>query len=289
VTVLGALAPARFPSYHVHLDVILVIGSIALGYFALLQLVGPRSVAPGERPATRLQIVCFSLGVLALFLASSWPIHDIAEQSLYSVHMTQHLVYSLVAAPLMLLGTPGWMVRTILSPRPLFVAVRFLSRFLPALVIFNLVLVVSHWPAVVNKTVESHPLHFVAHAVLIVSSLIVWMPVLSPLPEIPRLAPLNRMVFLFCQSIVPTVPASFLTFGSSPLYKSYEKFPHLWGLSTLQDQLIAGLIMKIAAGLLLWTVIAVVWFRWSAREEAEDRIDWRQLDRELDRMRVTRP
>jgi putative membrane protein len=288
VILFGAVAPARFPSFHVHVDVVLVVGSIALGYYVLLQRVGPRSVAPGESPATRFQLTCFSMGMLAMFLASSWPIHDIAERSLYSVHMAQHLIYSLVVAPLLLLGTPAWMMRVILKPRPLFATVRFLSRFLPALILFNLVLILSHWPAVVNATIENHSLHFVAHSVLMLSSLIVWMPVLSPLPEIPRLAPLNRMVFLFCQSIVPTVPASFLTFGTSPLYKSYEKLPHLWGLSTLQDQLIAGLIMKIAAGLLLWSAIAVVWFRWSAREERDDRNDWQQLDHELHQMRVTK-
>ena len=56
------------------------------------------------------------------------------------------------------------------------------------------------------------------------SSLIVWMPLLSPLPEVPRLQPLARMLFLFLQSVVPTVPASFLTFGDHPLYKFYETF-----------------------------------------------------------------
>ncbi|MFN8037257.1 MAG: cytochrome c oxidase assembly protein [Acidimicrobiia bacterium] len=285
--VVGASAPARFPSFHVHTDVMLVLGAMILGYFVLLRRVGPRSVAPGAEPATRFQVACFSIGMSALYLASSWPIHDIAERSLYSVHMTQHVVYSLVAAPLLLLGTPGWMLRTILRPRGLFVTVRFLSRFLPALILFNLVLVLTHWPAVVNATIEQHAVHFIAHVVLMVSSLIVWMPVLSPLPEIPRLTPIGRMVFLFSQSIVPTVPASFLTFGRTPLYSAYTKFPHLWGATTIQDQLIAGLIMKIAAGLLLWAVIAVVWFRWSAREERVDRVDWRKLDRTLDQMRVT--
>jgi putative membrane protein len=89
----------------------------------------------------------------------------------------------------------------------------------------------------------------------------------SPLPEIPRLAPPTRMVFLFLQSIVPTLPASFLTFGTTPLYRFYEKVPHLWGMSTLDDQQVAGLIMKIGAGLLLWMIIAVIFFRWAGEED----------------------
>ena len=64
----------------------------------------------------------------------------------------------------------------------------------------------------------------------------------SPLPEVPRLAPLLRMLFLFLQSVVPTIPASFLTFGDHPLYPFYERVPRLYdGLSAMEDMRIAGL------------------------------------------------
>jgi putative membrane protein len=110
-------------------------------------------------------------------------------------------------------------------------------------------------------------LHFVAHAVLLTSAVLMWMPVASPLPEVPRATPPMQMLYLFLQTVVPTVPASFLTFGSHPLYQIYETFPRLWGVSALDDQQTAGLIMKIAAGLYLWVVIAAIFFRWYAREE----------------------
>ncbi len=89
---------------------------------------------------------------------------------------------------------------------------------------------------------------------------------------------------------MPTVPASFLTFGASPLYKFYEHVPHLFGLSTLDDQQIAGLIMKIGAGLLLWMVIAVVFFRWAAEEERANtpRHGLAELERELTEMGLRR-
>ena len=83
-------------------------------------------------------------------------------------------------------------------------------------------------------------MHFWLHALLFVSSLIVWLPIVSPLPEIPRLQPVLRMLYLFAWSVVPTVPASFLTFGSTPLYKFYEHVPHLFGMSTLEDQQTRG-------------------------------------------------
>ena len=241
-------------------------------------------------PVTRLQAVCFALGVLAIWVAADWPIHDIAERYNYSIHMVQHLVLSMVAAPLLLLGTPAWMLRLILRPPSLlFRTVRFCARFLPALILFNFVLVLTHWPALVDFSLRSALAHFLIHALIFVSALVVWMPVLSPMPEIPRLSPLPRMLFLFAQSIVPTIPASFLTFGSSPLYRFYEHVPHLWGLSTLDDQRIAGLIMKIGAGLLLWLVIAVIFFRWAGEEDRRiaARRQWQDLDRELSRMGTT--
>jgi len=277
------------PGWSAHPDVWLVCGLLASLYAIAIVRVGPRFVAPGRPVVSRFQVVCFSLGVLAVLVSSDWPIHDVAERFNYSVHMVQHLVFTMVATPLLLLGTPAWLMRYVLPGRLLDV-VRTLARFVPALLIFNLVLVITHWPVMVNASLESGWVHLTLHVVLFVSSLVVWLPVVSPLPEIPRLTPVLQMLYLFTWSIVPTVPASFLTFGSAPLYKFYEHREHLFGLSTLADQQLAGLIMKIAAGLLLWMIIAVVFFRWAAEEERKNtpRHGLDELDRELAEMGLRR-
>ena len=115
------------------------------------------------------------------------------------------------------------------------------------------------------------------------------MPVVSPLPEIPRLAPPPRMIFLFLQSVVPTMPASFLTFGSTRCTATTRACRSSGGSSTLDDQRMAGLIMKIGAGLLLWLMIAVIFFRWAGEEDRRiaARRQWQDLDRELTRMGTT--
>jgi putative membrane protein len=188
-----------------------------------------------------------------------------------------------VAAPLFLLGTPAWLARRILGSGARLTVVRRLARPVPGIIQFNLVLVLSHWPWWVNYTLEHHPWHFVAHAVLLVSAVLMWMVVVSPLPEVPRPAPPAQMLYLFLQTIVPTVPASFLTFGAHPLYRFYEHVPRLYGISALGDQQVAGLIMKIAGGFYLWIVIAVIFFRWYAREEAgkPEVLLWEDVEREL--------
>jgi putative membrane protein len=200
--------------------------------------------------------------------------------------MVQHLLMTLVAAPLLLLGTPAWLARRLLSPRWLLSTVKAVSRPVPNLIQFNAILVLSHWPVVVEGTLRHHPLHFVAHAVLLTSALVMWLPILSPLPEVPRLGPLVQMVYLFLQTIIPTIPASFLTFGRTPLYPIYETFPRLWGISAVTDQQVAGLIMKLGAGAYLWAVIITIFFRWYAREEAKpkDVLLWDDVERELRRL-----
>ena len=274
-------------TWHPHPDVWLLIAVLGGGYAYALRRVGPRFAPAGERPASRRQVIIFTLGLLTLWVAADWPVHDLAESYLYSVHMTQHLLFSLVVAPLLLLGTPAWMLRELLTRTRAFGVVRRLAAPLPALLLFNGVVVVTHWPAFVDATVRSEPAHFAAHAVLFVSALLMWCPVAAPLPELRPLSPPAQMLYLFLQSIVPTVPASFLVFAEEPLYKFYETVPRLWGISAGEDQRIGGLLMKLGGGLLLWGIITVLFFRWHAQEEASEKQarQWRDLERELDTMK----
>jgi len=277
------LADVAFPAWAPHPEVWLLVGAIAAGYAVALKRLGPRLAPAGSAVVTRFQITTFSAGLLAVWVASDWPIHDLAERYFFWVHMVQHTTYAIIAAPLLLMGTPAWLARWLLSPRWLLRTVRYLSRLIPATLIFNFVIIVTHIPVVVDASLHHALLHFGLHALILVSSLIVWMPLLSPLPEVPRLQPLARMLFLFLQSVVPTVPASFLTFGDHPLYKFYETVPRLWGISALDDMRFAGLIMKILVGFSLWITITVVFFRWYNAEETGSpaRRVSRDLDREL--------
>src|SRR5205085_12469617 len=102
------------------------------------------------------------LAVATILVAGEWPIHTRAERYLYSVHMIQHLLLVMVAAPLMLAATPGWMARALFPGRLMNVA-RRVTRPLPALVIFNATLVFTHWPTMVDASVHSEWAHFGLH------------------------------------------------------------------------------------------------------------------------------
>ena len=271
--------------WHPHLDVWALVAVLSGGYLLALRRWGPSHVSPGEPPASRGQVVCFLLGVAAIWVAADWPIHEVAEERLLSVHMIQHLLLSLVAPPLLLAGTPDWLLRSLLRPRWLLATVRQLARPIPALLLFNAWIAVSHWPALLELGLRSEAVHFGMHTVLMGTALLMWMPVLSPMVEIPRLRYPGQMLYLFAQSIVPTVPASFLTFADSPLYPFYGLAGAMFGIDAVTDQRIAGLIMKLLGGLILWGFIAARFFRWHRDEElaGADAPVWQEVEAELHR------
>lgn len=267
------------PTWHTHPDVWLLFGSIVAGYLIACRR---HEEATGE-PTPRRKRRLFVLGMGVLWLGADYPIHDLAENYLYLMHMVQHMLFTLVAAPILIAGMPAWLLRDLLRPRLVSAVWRFLTRPLVALVFFNAVLLFTHWPAVVEASVSSAPLHFSLHVLVVFSAFVMWWPVMSPLPEMPSLPAPGQMLYLFFQSLAPTIPASFLTFGHHPLYPIYGTFPRIWGVNALSDQLAAGLIMKLVGGMILWGVIAAIFFRWGAREDREgfDALAYRDVEREI--------
>lgn len=276
--------------WHVHPDVVLWSALIEAVYLYGLRAVGrPRGLR-----ASPTQVAWFSLGVAVLYLGAGTPIHDIAEQRLFSVHMVQHMLFTLVAPPFLLLGTPDWLVLPVLEQRRLRRVARFLTRPAVAFTLFNLVTAVTHLPDVGDAALRHHWFHFILHVVLLGSALLMWWPVLSPTTLLPRLSEPLQMVYLFLQSFVPTVLASFITFSSTVWYEFYAQAPRLWGISAIEDQRYAGLIMKLGGGAILWLAIGIIFFRWVAREERKERttateLRWEDVEEELRRMGLTKP
>ena len=105
--------------------------------------------------------------------------------------------------------------------------------------LFNAVIVFTHWQNTVNASVENAAVHYGLHVLLFAASLLMWMPVCGPMPEL-RLSLPGQMIYLFLMSIVPTVPAAWLTFAEGVVYSAYDIPERLWGISATDDQQIAG-------------------------------------------------
>jgi len=269
------------PTWHAHPDVWFLLGGLWVAYLLAVRRHGS-SAPDADLRDRRRRTTLFTAGMGLLWFASEWPMHDLAEGYLYSAHMVQHMVYTLVAAPLLVAGIPAWMWRAILRPRPIGRLFGFATRPVVALIVFNAVLLFTHWPEVVEASVGSELLHFSLHVLIVSSAVVMWWPVLSPLPERPALPLPGQLLYLFLQSLAPTIPASFLTFGQTLLYPVYGTFPRIWGISASTDQLVAGLIMKLGGGLILWGFIVVIFFNWHAKErDGWDALAHREVERDV--------
>jgi putative membrane protein len=249
-----------------HPEVWLLVGGLIGLYVYAIRVIGPKVVPPGTPPATAAQKRWFVLGIVLLWVAADWPVHDIGEQYLYLVHMGQHTVLTLMMPPALLLATPQWLARLLLGNGAVNRWVHRLARPIPAIVAFNAVALLSHWQLVVNTASQNGLFHYGMHTLIVVLAFLLWIPVCGPLPEL-RISMPAQMLYLFVTSIVPTVPGAWLTFAEGALYSAYDIEARLWGISVTTDQQVAGLLMKLGAGTYLWAIIAVIFFTWASRHE----------------------
>lgn len=260
------------PAWHPHPDVYLVLFMLGFGYWYAHRRIKPH-LAPSKPGPTIRQWWQWYGGLAVMWIASGWPVHDIAEESLFTFHMLEHMLLALIVPPLLLMGTPRWLADITLGHPKVAPWLRPLSKAIPAFVFFNVTFILIHWPEMVELMLTNAVVHFLIHFLLLSTAFLMWMPVLSPTAAIPKLSRPVQMLYLFCQSLLPTIPASFITFSSVPIYPVYGDAALAWGLTPVADQTIAGIVMKLGGGLIIWITIAVIWFRWTSEER-----HWEELD-----------
>ena len=246
-------------AYQFHPEVWVLLVFLVGAWLYSVRVIGPHAVAPGGVIVSRRQTFYFVGTIVMLWAASDWPVHDVGERYLYSVHMFQHMILAYFLPPLALLATPQWLLRLIVGEGKGYKFVRFMSKPAVAGVLFNLTVMVTHIPGVVNTSTEIATLHYSLHFLLVTTALLMWMSVIGPFKELHISYP-AKMGYLFLQSVVPTVPAGWLTFAEGPVYKHYNSPVRVWGLSVATDQQIAGAIMKVGGSFYLWGVIIYMYF-----------------------------
>ena len=252
-----------------------VIGLVCLG--ALYQWRAQK--APTSDSPTTSQRACFFGALALIFLSLNGWLHDLSDYYLFSAHMVQHLLLTLVAPPLLIMGTPGWMLRPALAWPVVGTLARWVTTAPRCFVIFNVVLAVWHLPPVYGLAMLYHNVHIVLHLCFMVAAVLMWWPILSPLPELPRISYPAQMLYLFLLSIPMSLIAICIGYADSVLYPAYAAVPRVWGITPMQDQLIGALIMWIPGGLFFFAIISVVFFRWQ-RIDGEDsqasaQVGWR--------------
>ena len=221
---------------------------------------------PETRPS-RAQRLSFYAGVALIFLSLNGPLHDLSDYYLFSAHMLQHLLLTLVLPPLLIHGTPGAMLRPLLRSPAVNAVARVVTKPHACFLIFNVVLAAWHLPPLYNAALAHHPIHIVQHLMFMAAAVLMWWPLMSPLPELPRLAYPGQMLYCFLMVIPMSIVSVYIAMADTILYPLYSTAPRLWGISPMMDQMIGGLIMWIPGGLFFYGVMTVVFFKWSQRQE----------------------
>jgi len=248
---------------------------LATGYYlACSRAAEPRSGddPSGETPArpSPRQVLCFVAGLTCIWLALDWPIGPLGAGYLASVHTASDILLCLVVPPLLLLGLPRELLVRAATASRFGAVLRFVARPLIAFGVFNAILFVTHVPDVVDALMPTQWGAFAVDLGWLVGGLALWWAVMAPAPEVVRMSPPLKMAYLFAATLLPTVPAAFLTFASYPLFGVYELAPRVSEMSALSDQQVAGLMMKIIGDLPLWFAFGVVFFRWAKASEGSN-------------------
>jgi putative membrane protein len=251
------LDPWRFQA---HPEIWLLILFLIGAYTYAVKVIGPQAGVPKDQTLSRKNLIAFIGAIGLLWFSTDWPMHDISEEYLYSVHMFQHMVLAYFIPPLVLLADPEWLFRAVIGEGKAYRFVKRLSTPIVAGLLFNVVVMITHIPGLVNRSAESSPLHYAMHILVVSTALCMWSPICSPAKEF-QIGYAGKTIYLFLMSVVPTVPAAWLTFAEDSVYKHYDIPIRVWGLSTETDQQLAGAVMKTGGSLFLWAIVIFIFFK----------------------------
>lgn len=206
--------------------------------------------------------------MVILVLAVQSPLHHLADTYLFSAHMLQHQVLTLVAPPLLLLGIPPWLAEPL-------VRWRWLRRFgssqyyaVAAFALFNLAFSIIHAPAIYDALFSNELAHFLTHVGLVGTAVFTWVPLVSPLQDTFRRLPApGQMLYCVAQSVPGSLVGSLVALSERVVYRHYGVAPLQVGMDPLADQQLGGLLMWVGTGSFFLVLLTIIFFIWADREE----------------------
>ena len=251
-----------------------VIGLVALGALYLWRL----RQAKGDEHASVVRRISFLAALLVIFASLNGPIHDLSDTYLFSAHMVQHLMLTMLMPPLLIAGVPGWMLRPLLRSRAIASVARVVTRPVACFAIFNIVIAMWHLPVFYNAAMDNHNIHILEHLMFMAAAVLMWWPLTSQLPELPRLSYPGQMLYCFLMIMPMSIVAVYISMADRVLYPAYAAAPRITSLSPLEDQLLGGLIMWVPGGMIFMIIMSVIFFKWAARggdDAASAQVDWK--------------
>lgn len=219
-------------------------------------------------PVKNTQTLAFLLGVLIMLLALISPLDALGDDYLFSAHMLQHLCLTTFGPPLLLVGTPEWMLERLLNKRVLFLLLKSLVWAPLAFFLYNADFFLWHAPPLYNAALANDGIHIFEHLTFIVFGILSWWPILSPSRKLPRLSLGGQILYIFLNGMPAVLLGAGLTF-MSPLYAPYLTAPRVWGLSPATDQQLGGLLMWIPVNIFYIFIMSGLFIRWMQKQEAK--------------------
>ena len=248
------------------------LAAMAVGTYVYVRRFRSARAEAGGRGAGPLQAVAFAASMLALLAALVSPIDGLGEDYLFSAHMVQHILLGDIA-PLLLLLSLSRVIMRPLTRRLTRVERRLGSLASPptAIALWLLLIYVWHIPAMYNGALRHPALHALEHACFFSGGVLVWWPLIQPVPMRRRLTGLQPVMYIFAAKVGLAALGIYLAWSTGVAYDYYEHVPRIWGLTALQDQNAGGAIMLVEQSIVLVTVMAVLLMRMLDQSEEEER------------------
>lgn len=253
------------------------------------------ATGPGRRhfrdsgPVSTGRKAWFLGGLLSLYVAFGSPI-DLLGHLMFTFHMLTMAFAYIIAPPMLLAGTPGWLIQPIGS-MPGFRRLKFLLHPIVALLLFNLAFSMYHVPAVHDSIMLNYTVHTLYYLLLLIASILMWFPVICPVKSMDRLAGFKKMGFIFANSVLLMPACALIIFADEPMYSTYTD-PSLWAsalgycvplnsaailerfsgpdslawMEPQADQQLGGVIMKLIQEAVYGSILFFVFLQWYRRE-----------------------
>jgi cytochrome c oxidase assembly factor CtaG len=271
----------------------LIVGGLVLAAVAWLVLVRRVARLHPEHPVPPARTAAFLAGLAAIAAALLSGIERY-DTTLFSIHMVQHLLLMLVAAPLLVLAAPVTQLLRAASPGA---RQRWLLPVLHSTVIeaighpvvawltFTLVTWLTHFSPLFDLALEDRGIHELEHAAYLGAAILFWWPAISTDPARHRLPYPVRVLYVLLQLPVNSFLGMAILFASDPLYAHYATLGSPYGIAPLADQQLAGGVMWLAGDVVFIGAILAIVATWMRQEEANAPAEERRADVQREALR----
>lgn len=255
---------------HWHTEPALLAGILAVAW-AWFILAGPfRGALDPAAPFPRRETAWFVAAVLSFYVAVGSPIDAMGENFLFSAHMVQHNILMYLTAVFTVLAVPEWMIDGLIRKSGVLrKSLQFLFHPLVAGISFTFAFCVWHFPVLYEAALHNKALHMLEHLTMFGASVQMLWPLLGKSRFIPRMNWGLQILYVFLLMVAQIPLFAILTFSTEVLYPTYELAPRITFLDPISDQVLGGLLMKVANMVISLFLIGRAFYHWNAEQERD--------------------